>query len=188
MPFENFNQKESVIVVYTGDGKGKTTAGLGLMVRALGSGFRVAFVQFIKNWNVGEHQFIHDIMPVYKDKLTFYKGGLGFFEAGELSTKDSKKSHMAEAKKTYNFAYKLVTSGEYQLVICDEINNAVHDGLLTVDDLKKLIDDKHQKTSLCLIGRNFPLDLINKVDIATNMTKLKHHFDDKLLANKGIDY
>lgn len=188
MPFENFNQKESVIVVYTGDSKGKTTAGLGLMVRALGSGFRVAFIQFIKNWNVGEHDFIKTILPLYTDKLDFYKGGLGFFEAGELSSNASKEDHVKEARKTYEFAYEAVTSGEYQLVICDEINNAVHDGLLTVSDLEKLIDDKHLKTSLCLTGRHFPAELIKKVDIATNMTKLKHHYDDKMLANKGIDY
>jgi len=188
MPFNDFNQKPSVIVVYTGDGKGKTTAGLGLMARALGSGFRVAFIQFIKNWDVGEHEFIKTILPLYTDKLDFYKGGLGFFEAGEMSSGDSKDDHIKEAKKTYEFAYKSVTSGEYQLVICDEINNAVHDGLLTLVDLKKIIADKHTKTSLCLTGRNFPSELVSSVDIATNMSKLKHHFDDKILANKGIDY
>jgi len=188
MVFEDYNQKDSVTVVYTGDNKGKTSAGLGLMVRALGTGWRVAFVQFIKHWEVGEHQFIRTILPLYKDKLDFYKGGLGFFEAGELSAKASRKEHIEHAKKTYEFAYKAATSGDYQLVICDEINNAVHDGLLTVTDLKKLIDKKHPKTSLCLTGRNFPIELIDKVDIATEMKKLKHHFDNKNLANKGIDF
>ena len=188
MIFEDYKQKSSVVVVYTGEGKGKTSAGLGMMVRSLGTGFRVAFIQFIKLWDVGEHQFIHDIMPIYKDKLTFYKGGLGFFNAGELSAKASKKDHLKEAKKTYEFAYEAVTSGDYQLVICDEINNAVHDGLISESDLEKLIDKKHSNTSLCLTGRDFPEELMNKVDIATNMTKLRHHFDDKSLANKGIDY
>lgn len=188
MAFEDYKQKDSVIVVYTGDNKGKTSAGLGLMVRALGSDFKVAFVQFIKLWDVGEHKFIRDIAPIYKDRLDFYKGGLGFFEAGELSSKASKEDHIAEARRTYDFAYKSITSGDYQLVVCDEVNNAVHDGLLELVDLEKLIDDKHPNTSLCLTGRNFPESLIKKVDIATNMTKLKHHFDDKLLANKGIDY
>ena len=188
MAFEDFKQKDSVIVVYTGEGKGKTSAGLGLMARALGTGFKVAFVQFIKLWDVGEHQFIRTIVPLYKDKLDFYKGGLGFFEAGELSAKASKQEHLVSARRTYDFTYKAVTSGKYQLVICDEINNAVHDGLLTITDLEALIDKKHPNTSLCLTGRNFPKSLIKKVDIATNMAKLKHHFDDKLLANKGIDY
>jgi cob(I)alamin adenosyltransferase len=188
MTFKDFRQKDSIIVVYTGDGKGKTSAGLGLMARALGTGWKVAFVQFIKLWDVSEHQFIKDISPVYKDKLVFYKGGLGYFQAGELSAKASKEEHVAEARRTYEFAYKAATSGDYQLVICDEINNAVHDGLLTVDDLEKLIDKKHPNTSLCLTGRNFPPSLMEKVDIATDMTKLKHHFDDGLIANKGIDY
>lgn len=188
MVFEDFKSKESVIVVYTGDGKGKTTAGLGLMARALGTGWRVAFVQFIKSWDVGEHTFIKDITSIYKDKLLFYKGGLGFFDANELSANSSREEHVTEAKRTLDFVNKATKSGEYQLVVCDEINNAVHDGLLTVDDLEKLIDDKHSKTSLCLTGRNFPKSLIGKVDIATDMKKLKHHFDDKILANKGIDY
>lgn len=188
MAFEDFQQKNSVIVVYTGEGKGKTSAGLGLMTRALGTGWKVAFVQFIKLWDVGEHQFIHTIMPLYKEKLTFYKGGLGFFQAGELSSRATKEEHIAEAKRTYEFAYQAAITGEYQLVICDEINNAVHDGLLTVADLARLIDKKHPNTSLCLTGRNFPPSLIAKVDIVTEMTKLKHHFDDKFIANKGIDY
>jgi len=188
MAFEDYKQKDSVIVVNTGEGKGKTSAGIGLMARALGAGWRVAFVQFIKVWEVSEHKFIKDILPVYGDKLAFYKGGLGFFEAGELSSKATKEEHLEAARKTYDFAYQSATSGDYGLVICDEINNAVHDGLLTKKDLEKLIKDKHPKTSLCLTGRNFPTNLISHVDIATNMTKIKHHFDDKLLANKGIDY
>jgi ATP:corrinoid adenosyltransferase len=73
-------------------------------------------------------------------------------------------------------------------VICDEINNAVNDGLITKKQMEQLINKKHPKTSLCLTGRNFPSDLLPQIDIATNMTKIKHHFDDKYLANKGIDY
>lgn len=188
MTFEDFKQKDSVIVVFTGDGKGKTSAGLGLMARALGSGQSVAFVQFIKMWDVGEHDFIRRIMSVFPDELTFYKGGLGFFDAGELSSNASKDEHIVEARKTYDFAYKSVTSGEYKLVICDEINNAVHDGLLSIDDMDKLIFDKHPNVSICLTGRNFPAQLIGRADIVTNMAKIKHHFDDKVIANKGIDY
>ncbi|MCX6728464.1 MAG: cob(I)yrinic acid a,c-diamide adenosyltransferase [Candidatus Saccharibacteria bacterium] len=188
MVFEDYKEKDSVIVVYTGENKGKTSASLGLMVRALGTGWRVAYVQFIKHWEVGEHKFIHSIMPLYKDKLDFYKGGLGFFNAGELSAKATKQEHIDHARKTYEFAFKAATSGDYQLVICDEINNAVHDGLLTVKDMEKLIDKKHSKTSLCFTGRNFPMELIDRVDIATEMKKLKHHFDNKNLANKGIDF
>lgn len=189
MSYENFSKKDSVIIVYTGEGKGKTSAGIGLMCRALGTGWRVALVQFIKLWEVSEHEFIRSIMPIYEEKLDFYKGGLGFYDAGDMSAQDmSETDHKLQARATYDFALQAARSGEYQLVICDEINNAVHDGLLEVSDLKRLIDMKHPQTSLCLTGRDFPSDLMPLVDIATNMTKVKHHFDDKFLANKGIDY
>lgn len=186
---EDYKTKPSLVVVYTGDGKGKTSAGLGLLARALGTGWKVAFIQFIKHWDVGEHQFLKEIKSVYGDNLMFYKGGLGFYEAGELSAKGvSKAEHAIAAKTTYDFAITAAKGGEYQLVVCDEINNAVHDKLLPTSALTTLIAKRHNTTNLCLTGRNFPKSLLKNVDIATNMAKLKHHFDDKYLANKGIDY
>ena len=178
-----------MVVVYTGDGKGKTSAGLGLLIRALGNRWNVAFIQFIKYWGVGEHVFIRDIMPLFKDQLHFYKGGKGFYNAGELSAEFvTPAQHKQAAKETYAEAIRCLTSGEYDLVICDEINNAVHDGLLTEAQLKKLITARAAKTSLCLTGRNFPDTLLPLIDIATTMTKVKHHFDEKYVANKGIDF
>lgn len=189
MAFEDFQTKESVVVVYTGESKGKTSAGLGLMVRALGNRWNVAFIQFIKYWGVGEHAFIRDIMPLYKDQLYFYKGGKGFYNAGDISQADvTPEQHKKAALETYEEAYKAATSGQYNLVVCDEINNAVHDGLLRENALAKLIAERAPKTSLCLTGRDFPKELLEKADIATEMKKLKHHFDDKFLANKGIDF
>ncbi|CAN5391839.1 cob(I)yrinic acid a,c-diamide adenosyltransferase [soil metagenome] len=189
MAFEDFKTKDSVVVVYTGEGKGKTSASVGLMARALGRGWRVAFIQFIKHWTVGEHDFIHKIEPVFGSSLLFYKGGKGFFNAGDISAKDvSAKEHKKAAQDTFAVALESVTNGRYDLVICDEINNAVHDGLLTKKDMEKLIKNRGAKTSLCLTGRNFPEEFLPLTDIATNMTKVKHHFDDKFLANKGIDY
>ena len=189
MAFEGFKQKDAVVVVYTGNGKGKTSASMGLMTRALGRGWRVAFIQFIKHWEVGEHKFIHKVQPLFKKELYFFKGGKGFYNAGDISAKDiTETEHRQAAQETYEEAYKAATSGNFELVICDEINNAVHDGLLAIKDLEKLIRDRNPKTSLCLTGRNFPEKLLPLTDIATNMTKIKHHFDDKFLANKGIDY
>lgn len=189
MAYEDFQTKKSVVIVYTGEGKGKTTASLGLMARALGAGSTVAYVQFIKHWEVGEHNFIDGIQDLYGDKLKFYRGGKGFFNAGEHSAKGvSDADHQKSAQKTYDFALASVSSGKYDVVVCDEINNAAHDGLLSTKHLKTLIASKHKATSLCLTGRNFPQELVSKVDIATDMVKLKHHFDDKYLANKGIDY
>jgi len=189
MAFEDFRYKQHICVVYTGDGKGKTSAGLGLTARALGSGWRVAFVQFIKYWDVGEHQFLKDISQVYDDRLVFHKGGKGFFKAGEISAKGvSAKQHRQAARETYDFALTAISSGDFDLVICDEINNAVHDGLLSSEELAQLLSASQDKTSVCLTGRNFPEELLDMADIATSMTKLKHHFDDKFIANKGIDY
>ncbi len=186
---EDFKTKPSVVIVYTGEGKGKTTASLGLLVRALGNRNKVAFIQFIKYWGVSEHVFIRDIQPLFKDQLYFYRGGRGFYKAGELSEQHvSEAQHKKAAKQTYDEALKAVSSGDYDLVICDEINNAVHDGLISEKQLEELIIKRSAKTSLCLTGRDFPKKLLKYADIATDMTKLKHHFDDKYLANKGIDF
>ena len=189
MAFEDYKNKESVIIVYTGEGKGKTTAALGLMARVLGNRGRVAFIQFIKYWGVSEHIFIRDIQPLFKDQLYFYKGGKGFYQAGDLSEQHiSNEQHRQAAKDTYKEALQAVHSGTYDLVVCDEINNAVHDGLISQKELKQLITSRAENTSLCLTGRDFPKALLKDVDIATEMKKLKHHFDNKFLANKGIDY
>ncbi len=189
MAFEDFKTKQSVVVVYTGEGKGKTSASLGLMTRALGNRWQVAFIQFIKHWGTGEHVFIRDIQPVFKDQLFFYKGGRGFYKAGELSPQHiSDAQHKQAAQETYEQALESTTNGKFDLVICDEINNALHDGLISKDQVMSLIGKRNPKTSLCLTGRDFPSDLLPLVDIATNMTKLKHHFDDKFLANRGVDF
>lgn len=189
MAFEDYKTKQSVVVVYTGEGKGKTSAGVGLLARALGAGWKVAFIQFVKSWQVSEHDFMARIQPLYKDSFMFYKGGKGFYNAGALSEKNvSEAEHKQAAQDTFKAAVEASASGEYDLVICDEINNAVHDGLLTRAQMEELIAKRAARTSLCLTGRNFPEDLLGKVDIATHMTKMKHHFDDKFLANKGIDF
>jgi cob(I)alamin adenosyltransferase len=159
------------------------------MTRGLGNRWKVAFIQFIKYWGVSEHVFIRDIQSLYKDQLYFYKGGKGFYNAGDLSPQHvSKEQHIQAAQETYAEALAAATSGEYDLVICDEINNAVNDGLLPKSALRELIEQRSPKTSLCFTGRNFPKELLDQVDIATEMKKIKHHFDEKFLANKGIDF
>jgi len=189
MSFEDYKTKQSVVIVYSGEGKGKTSAGLGLLVRSLGNRNKVAFIQFIKHWGVSEHVFIRDIQPLFKDQLYFFKGGKGFYKAGDLSPIEvSEEQHQQAATETYNEALKAAKSGEYDLIICDEINNAVHEGLVSINQLKELIENRDKKTSLCLTGRDFPKELTALTDIYTNMTKVKHHFDDKFLANKGIDF
>jgi cob(I)alamin adenosyltransferase len=182
-------QKASMAIVYTGEGKGKTTAGLGLACRALGHGDRVAFIQFIKDWVVSEDTFLQTIMPLYGRKLRVYKGGKGFYNAGDMSAPDiSEGEHKQAAKATFEFALNCATSGKYDLVVCDEINNAVHDGLLQESDLATIIANRYVSTSLCFMGRNFPADLYDAVDIMTNMKVIRHHYDEGYIAKKGIDY
>lgn len=191
MAFEDFKTKNSVVVVYTGEGKGKTSASVGLLARALGRDWKVAYVQFVKTWETGESKFIETIQKsgVYGDKLFYYRGGKGFYNAGDISAKDvTEAEHKKAASDTFAVAIEKATSGDYDLIICDEINNSVHDGLLPIKNLKDLLTKRSKKTSVCVTGRNFPKELLKFTDIATDMTKIKHHFDDKFLANKGIDY
>ena len=191
MAFEDYKTKDAVVVMYTGEGKGKTSASLGLLLRSLGRGWNVAYIQFVKTWETGESIAIDKLIEsnVFGESFTYYKGGKGFYNAGALSAKDvSADEHRQAARDTFEKALEYATSGNFDLVICDEINNAVHDGLLTEADLKKLLTTHHEKTSLCVTGRNFPDKFLKYVDIGTNMTKLKHHFDEKYLANKGIDF
>lgn len=187
--FSGYKTKQNPVIVFTGEGKGKTSASLGLTVRALGAGLGVAYIQFIKGWRVSEHEFFKKIEPVFKGNLTIYQGGKGFYGAGDLSAKNvSEEEHKKVAIDAYNKALRFVKSSRYDLVICDEINNAVHSGLLAKKDLEQLINARSIKTSLCLTGRYFPKEFLSAVNIATDMKKLKHHFDNKFLANKGIDY
>ena len=189
MSFEDYSIKDSVVIVYTGEGKGKTSAAVGLMARALGNRWNVAFIQFIKHWGVGEHVFIRDIQPLFKDQLFFHKGGKGFYKAGDISAQHiTEAQHKQTALETYEIALDCVSGGKYKLVICDELNNAVHDGLITEKQLETLFKKRSPQTSFCLTGRDFPNKFLKYADIATDMSKIKHHFDDKFLANKGIDF
>jgi cob(I)alamin adenosyltransferase len=181
-------QKPGIVVVFTGAGKGKTSASLGLIVRALGAGLRVANIQFIKSWQTNEDRFLAVIADHFSGQLHVYKGGKGFYHAGALSAPGiSDAAHRQAAKHTYQHAFQCVASS-YDVVICDEINAAVAAGLLPSASLLGLIQHKKPGTSLCLTGRGFPPALLPYVDIATDMHKLKHHFDTGFIANPGIDY
>ncbi|MFV0485520.1 MAG: cob(I)yrinic acid a,c-diamide adenosyltransferase [Candidatus Saccharimonadales bacterium] len=180
---------QSSVIVFTGENKGKTEAALGLAMRALGADFRVLFVQFIKAWEVSEDKTLSVLAEAFGDKLTTVKGGKGFYDAGDLSAKGvSDAEHKRIANETYDTLLKEAQLGNYDLVVADEINNAVHDGLLTKDQLRALIETRNDTTHLCMTGRDFPKDLLPLVDYATDMRKLKHPYDHGDLAIVGIDY
>jgi cob(I)alamin adenosyltransferase len=177
---------QPVIIVFTGDGKGKTEAALGLLLRALGFGFKVTFIQFIKAWETSEDKTLAKLQQIYPDQLHIHKGGKGFYY-GEThkKTEVTDTEHKRAAKDSYAYVYESAISGKYDLVIADEINNAVHDGLLAKAQLKKLITST--KSHLCLTGRNFPSDLVPLTSITTDMQKQKHHFDEGIFAIPGLD-
>jgi len=183
----------SSVIVFTGEGKGKTEAALGLAVRALGADFKVAFIEFIKSREVSEDKTLTDLKQIYPQKLEILKGGKGFYIPDRAQVKPpitevSVAEHKQAATDTYAHLLECAQSGDYDLVIADEINNAVHDGLLTKTQLKDLIDSRHQRTHLCFTGRNFPSDFLPFVDYVTDMTKQKHPYDKGEPAILGIDY
>jgi cob(I)alamin adenosyltransferase len=182
-------QKTSAVIVYTGDGKGKSTAALGLLLRAFGAGKNVVLAQFIKSWQVSEDVILDKMIRIFHKNLQVIKGGKGFYKAGKKSAKGvSDYDHKRAAAVLFRNISKLAESGKYDLIICDEINNAVYSGLLSVQQLANLIESRHPKTSLCLTGRGFPEELLNLVDIATEMRKIKHHYDQGHQAMEGIDF
>jgi len=118
-----------------------------------------------------------------------HKVGKGFYRLkNPPKTGVTTAEHKQAAAASYAYALETATSGDYDLVVTDEINNAVHDGLLTKTQLKSLIKSRHPRTHLCLTGSNFPSDLLSLVDYATDMTKLKHPYDQGVLAIPGLDY
>ena len=102
MAFEDYKTKDSVVVVYTGEGKGKTSASVGLLARSLGRDWKVAYIQFVKTWETGESKFIDKVVAadVFGDKLYYYRGGKGFYNAGDLSAKDvSAEEHKKSSRR-----------------------------------------------------------------------------------------
>lgn len=169
--------------IYTGNGKGKTTAALGLGLRALGYGKKVAIVQFLKGRVVGEH--------LLKEKLgeNFTIDNFGrkelIFDRGEL-----KKTDYEEAKNAMERAEKFIKEGVNVLVL-DEINIALYFNLLEIDEVVRFIDKaKYSPTLdvLILTGRKAPEQLINKADLVTEMKEIKHPYAHGQIAKKGIEY
>jgi cob(I)alamin adenosyltransferase len=169
------------IQVFTGDGKGKTTAALGLAWRAIGRGLKVFMVQFLKAPDTsGEHFAAKAFAPLFTIKPM---GKEGFIRRRGCDPLDQIMAEMALEE-----AREAMLSGEYDLIILDEINVAVHLGLLNVTDLLELIDLKPEKVELVLTGRYAHPGVIERADMVLEMKKIKHHFDKGVMARKGIEY
>lgn len=169
-------------IIYTGEGKGKTTASLGLALRAAGYKRKVLIIQFGKTWFTGELEGIKMLKPYVK----IIQGGLGFVKI--FDDQSDMKDHKKMAQKTYDKLYEEVTSDKWDVVIADEIVGAIAGKLLTQGQVIKLIKDKPKKLDLVLTGHHGKASLFKHADLVTEMMPIKHPFEKGFLAKPGVDY
>ncbi len=172
--------ERGLVQVYTGNGKGKTTAALGLALRAVGRGFKVCVVQFIKGGGAyGEHMAARQLKPL----LTIHQTGRdGWIRKGSLEDKDI---HIA--RESLELARKAINSGVYDMVILDEINGAVWFGLFPVEDVLQIIESKPTSVELVLTGRNADEMVVEAADLVTEMSEIKHYYQQGVNARIGIE-
>lgn len=169
---------QGYIHVYTGNGKGKTTAALGLILRACGAGMRIAFIQFLKSKASSEIAALHHYLPsvLVEQFGTDRRVGAPFTEQDRLN-----------AQKGCTHAKELVCSGNYDLVILDEINVAAAKDLIPADDVTTLCREKPSGVELVLTGRDAPQAFIDCADLVTEMSLVRHYFQRGVGARKGIE-
>jgi len=166
--------------VFTGDGKGKTSAALGVVLRALGHGLRVFIVFFMKgDYPYGERAVLSKLPNVTVASF----GSKRFIDPSNV-----KPEEIEQARQALAAARRATLSGGYDLVVLDEVNLAVAWKLVELDDVLKLIDEKPTNVELILTGRQAPVELIRRADLVTEMLKIKHPYDEGVAARVGIDY
>lgn len=177
---EDIKKELGLVQVYTGNGKGKTTTALGLALRATGRGLNVIMIQFLKpDGDYGEQIAARGIpnftmLPMGADHLY---GGRPTEEEDERLTREA----LAKSEE-------VLTSGEYDMVILDEINNSMKFGLVTPQELIDVLERRAPNTEVVLTGRGVPQEVIDYADLVTEMTLIKHPFDRGIMARKGIEY
>lgn len=176
-------ETKGLILVHTGDGKGKTTAGLGLALRAWGSGLRVLILQFIKGgWKYGELEAIERLGQL-DGRIEIRPLGLGLMRSDE-----DREKHIKAAAKALQESERMMVSGQYDLIIFDEINYAVKFGLISLDDVLALLDKKPEKLHVLLTGRDARPELIERADLVTEMKLVKHPYQQGIKAQQGIEF
>ena len=175
--------KEGLVIVYTGNGKGKTTAALGLALRATGYDMRVCMLQFIKgSWHSGELDSSKKLEPNF-ELVPVGKGFVGILD--DNSPKEVQEKYAEEALKTCR---EKIFSGKYNVVILDEVNYAINLGLISVYEVIKLIKEKPDNLDLILTGNHAKNEIIELADLVTEMKEIKHPFKSGIKAKKGIDF
>ncbi len=170
---------KSLVLVNTGDGKGKSSAAFGTALRALARGWTVAVVQFLKSgeWNTGEEKALVGL-------------GAEWLAAGDGFTWDSEDldESRALARGAWAKGKELIAAGEHRLLVFDEISYAMNWGWIETAEVVEALVNRPEKTSVILTGRDMPVEVIEVADTVTSMEKVKHAFDTGIVAKKGIDY
>ncbi|SNX55089.1 cob(I)yrinic acid a,c-diamide adenosyltransferase [Thermoanaerobacterium sp. RBIITD] len=174
--------KRGLIEIYTGDGKGKTTAAVGLCVRALGRGFKVYMVQFLKGRDTGE---LHILKDYENFKVFRFQTSDKFFWQ---MTEEEKTELRIEMKKAYELIENVLKNNECDLLILDEIMGVIHNNIYSIDDVLKLMDEKPDTIEMVMTGRNAPEAIIDKADLVTEMKLIKHPFEKGIPARYGIEF
>ncbi len=175
-------RRQGLVAVNTGDGKGKTTAALGTVVRAVGYGWKVLIVQFIKGtWQYGEMVGLTYLPGVRLERM-----GAGFYKI--MGDKLPDEVHQQAAAEAVALARREIASGEWDMVVLDEVNVAMQTGLVAVSDILDLIEAKPPWLHLFLTGRGAPPEIVERADLVTEMREIKHPYQAGILAQKGFDY
>jgi cob(I)alamin adenosyltransferase len=176
------NLDRGLILVHTGDGKGKTTAALGTVVRAVGQGLKPVIIQFVKgNWRTGEQAAMRLL------GVEMYQMGFGFVNIRPSGK--TEEEHLAQMEATFNFAREKAASGGYDLMVLDEINVAISLGGLDPSAVVRwLTTEKPRPLHVILTGRGAPPELVAVADLVTEMRLVKHHYEQGINAVRGIEF
>ena len=172
-------RQRSLVLVNTGDGKGKSTAAFGVVMRALARDWRVCVIQFIKSdkWKVGEEKLARSL------GVDWLKGGDGFtWESPDL------EESAGRARAAWLLAAAAIEGGEYELVVLDEVTYPLTYGWLDVGEVVAAIRDRPERVNIVATGRGAPPELVEVADTVTEMVKVKHAFDRGIRARRGIDF
>ncbi|MEL7447657.1 MAG: cob(I)yrinic acid a,c-diamide adenosyltransferase [Pseudomonadota bacterium] len=177
---ETHDPERGLVLVHTGNGKGKSSSAFGVIARALGWGQRVAVVQFIKGkWVTGERQFFSKL-----------DGAVDWFTMGDGFTWDTqdKAADTEAARLAFERGREMLSSGDYDLVVLDEINIALRYDYLSAEYVKAGLEARHQRTSVILTGRDAPELLCDYADLVSEMREIKHPYKAGIRAQRGIDF